>query len=65
MLRLDNGRSSQKQKKDVFRHLLAPFGFAERGGLATTQTKSAPLNAFPYCLPQGPLQNFSTQETTP
>ena len=29
---------------------------AEREGLATTLPWVAPLNAFPFCSPQGPLQ---------
>ena len=31
-------------------------GQAEREGLATPLTSFAPLNAFPFCSPQGPLQ---------
>ena len=38
------------------------FRLAEGGGLATVQTKSAPLNAFPSCSPQRPLQISHSQD---
>jgi hypothetical protein len=38
---------------------------AEREGLATTLPMVAPLNAFPFCSPQGPLQAHCAKSSKP
>ena len=45
-----------KNKRYRFLYTFLLRGLAEREGLTTTLPMVAPLNAFPFCSPQGPLQ---------
>ena len=51
----------KNKKMSINRHLLASFVSAEREGLATAQTRSAPLNAFPLPRRQAPCINYTAQ----
>ena len=54
-----------KNKRYRFLYTFLLRGLAEREGLTTTLLMVAPLNAFPFCSPQGPLQAHCAKSGTP
>ena len=53
------GGNKNKMRKLPFCNFLI---FSGEGGIGYYADKSASLNAFPYCSPQGPLQTLTRQE---
>ncbi len=60
-----NLRQRYKNKRYRFLDTFLLRGLAEREGLATTLPMVAPLNAFPFCSPQGPLQAHCAKSSKP
>ena len=60
-----NLRQRYKNKRYRFLDTFLLRGLAEREGLATTLPMVAPFNAFPLCLPQGPLQAHCAKSSKP
>ena len=58
-------KSTKKRERTTLKSSVLHCDRAEREGLATTLPMVAPLNAFPLCSPQGPLQAHCAKSGKP